>query len=158
MGRKRKHHSYVDRQQAIQLQSKPQNVIDGVTALECDRLSIGSLERHFKYKLQVADEGINYLVALVMNNDICVLVMRLPVKVEKVAYKLESNSDTVSGKRKGGAKYLKAGSSIAEITLIDGTLVDLLTPVRKWQSYVSISSFDYIHLVEKKNSIVFKDF
>jgi hypothetical protein len=132
MGKRKR--SYIDNYVRLQVEAKPQNVLRGIVALECDRRTVGSLERHFKYKLEMKDDIEQttkrlHLTAMVMNNDIVVLVIKDPVKVVKVEFNTQSDSETVSGKKKLGARRLAAGSVVARITLENGIEKELLTPV-----------------------------
>lgn len=136
MGNKRK--TYVDRSQALSAQARPANVMQGAVALPCDATTVGSLERHFKLKLVVPppenapgseDSSVIVLAAMVLQNELCVLVCAAPLTTTDVVFAIAADSDAISGKRKRGAKHVKAGAVIARVTLADGTVRDLVTPV-----------------------------
>jgi len=133
-----KRKTYVDRTQALSAQARPANVMPGAAALPCDTTTVGSLERHFKLKLVapappetavVSDTPVVVLVAMVMQNELCVLMCAAPLVATEVVFAVAADSDAISGKRKRGAKHVKAGTVVARATLADGTVRDLVTPV-----------------------------
>lgn len=136
MGNKRKR-TYIDRSQVLSELSKPSNVMEGIVARACDTTTVGSLERHFKHKLVANNEiqqtdndtVVEVLTAMVMHNELCVLVCNEPCRVDRMEYIIAADSDAISGKRKKGAKYVKSGRTIARITMADGSCKDLVTPV-----------------------------
>jgi hypothetical protein len=138
MGNNKRKRTYIDRSQVLSGLSKPSNVIEGVVARACDTTTVGSLERHFKHKL-VADKEIQndgslgcttvVLTAMVMRNELCVLVCSAPCRVDRLEYVIAADSEAISGKRKKGAKYVAAGRVIARITRADGSVAELVTPV-----------------------------
>ena len=136
MGNKRKR-TYIDRTQVLSESSKPSNVIGGVAACPCDKTTVGSLERHFKHKLLASNKEIQtgdgaiveVLTAMVMHNELCVLVCNEPCRVDRLEFIIAADSDAISGKRKRGAKYVKSGRAIARLMLADGSVRELVTPV-----------------------------
>ena len=146
MGHKRKR-TYNDRNQQLSEQGRTSNVVAGVVAHPCDVSTVGSLERHFKMKL-VATVAVSpplpitnkesaesskesestavdtvptdVMIAMVLQNEVCVLVCKEPTAVEGIEYMFAADSEAISGKRKKGAKYVKKGSILARITLANG--------------------------------------
>ena len=142
MGHKRKR-TYIDRNQQLSEQGRTSNVVAGVIAQPCDVSTVGSLERHFKMKLVATaavlpalpitnketkeSESIvvdtvpkDVMIAMVLQNEVCVLVCKEPVAMAGIEYMFAADSEAISGKRKKGAKYVKKGSILARITKDDG--------------------------------------
>jgi hypothetical protein len=120
---------YIDRSQV--LANKQPNVASGIIAMPCiDRNKTGSLERHFKHKLDAQDNDPTMLTAMVVMNDICVLVLKSAIEgVEKVTFKVEVDSGSISGKRKKGAKILNAGCSVISLRMSDGSEKEFFAPI-----------------------------
>ena len=151
MGQKRKR-TYIDRNQQLLEEGRSSNVVAGVIAQPCDVSTVGSLERHFKMKL-VATAAVSLtlpkvskettesestvidivpkdvMIAMVLQNEVCVLVCKEPVVMTSIEYMFAADCEAISGKRKKGAKYVKKGSILARITMADGSLCDMVTPV-----------------------------
>lgn len=114
----------------------------------------GSYERFFEYKFEplettlanVATEesqqgGLapGVLGALVMPNAICVLVASeasgTPSQLASVSFEekvdgtMELSTDAISGKKKKGARRVKAGHRMCSFTYTDGTSRNMLSPV-----------------------------
>jgi hypothetical protein len=120
---------YIDRSQV--LANKQPNVASGIIAMPCvDREKTGSLERHFKHKLEDQNNDPTMLTAMVVMNDICVLVLKSAIEgVQKVTFKVEVDSGSISGKRKKGAKILKAGCSVISLSMSDGSEREFFAPI-----------------------------
>ena len=124
-------HIYVDRNQVLKESNKQPNVASGVIASPCiDKNRTGSLERHFKHMICSADNEPRMLTAMVMHNDICVLVIKSKIEaVSEVKFLIDVDADSISGKKKKGAKKVKAGSSVLFLTFSDGSVAEYITPV-----------------------------
>ena len=125
------HHVYVDRNAVLRDSNKLPNVLHGIQAAPCvGKEKNGSLERHFKHKLTDSDDNSSMLSAMVLNNDICVLVLESGAKnVLSIKFIVEADGNLISGKKKKGAKKIKAGSPILTVTFIDGTSKEYYTPI-----------------------------
>ena len=123
--------AYVDRSQVLKDSNRQPNVSRAVVAIPCiDKEKTGSLERHFKHMLCSSKDDATMLTAMVMHNDICVLVLKKNTKnVASIVFKVKVDSDSISGKKKKGAKMLKAGSSILQINFSDGSTGEYFSPI-----------------------------
>jgi hypothetical protein len=105
--------------------SKP-NIAAECIAKSCDKSSVKSIENRFKYKLTVPHDE-NYLEALVLPNNICVLLIPIEffnnlrqkqrrslndVHHENFHLKFLVATDVASGKRKKGASNIRAGDRL----------------------------------------------
>lgn len=124
-------HIYVDRSKVLKESNRQPNVASGVIASPCiDKQRTGSLQRHFKHMINSADKEPCMLTAMVMHNDICVLVIESKIEaVSEVKFMIDVDADLISGKKKKGAKKVKAGSSLLLLTFADGSVTEYITPV-----------------------------
>jgi glycine cleavage system H lipoate-binding protein len=126
--KKRKAGVYIDRTQILSDSLKLPNVLDKTKAVACETNKHCSLEKRFKNKLVVEGDD-EILDAMVLNNDICVLMSKIPLKVNSVAFSDVINTDNISGKQKKGAQTIKAGYVVCTVETIDRGPVKLKTPV-----------------------------
>lgn len=124
-------HVYVDRNVVLRESNKLPNIALGIHAIPCiGREKTGSLERHFKHKLSDSDKNSPMLTAMVLNNDICILVIESDIQaIVSVCFCVEADSDSISGKKKKGAKKIKANSPILKLNFTNGSTIEYLTPV-----------------------------
>ena len=124
-------HVYVDRNVVLRESNKLPNIAFGIHAIPCvGKEKTGSLERHFKHKLSDSDKDSPMLTAMVLNNDICVLVIESDIQaIVSASFSVEADSDSISGKKKKGAKKIKANSPILTLNFTDGSTREYLTPV-----------------------------
>lgn len=124
-------HVYVDRSQVLKESNRQPNIANGVIASACtEKERTGSLERHFKHMLCSSNNEPCMLTAMVMHNDICVLVIKSNIGgVSAANFKIEVDADSISGKKKKGAKKVTAGSSVLLLTFSDGSVREYITPV-----------------------------
>ena len=129
--RRGNHHVYVDRNAVLRESNRLPNVSQGIQAAPCvGKEKNGSLERHFKHKLTDCDDCSPMLSAMVLNNDICVLVLESGARdVRSIEFIVKADGNLISGKKKKGAKKLKAGSPIVLLNFIDGTSREYYTPI-----------------------------
>lgn len=122
MGRK-KQRLHLDRGDVLDALGKKPNISSSVeTASVSQRM--GSYERHFTQKLFVAEE--DYLDAYVLWNDICVLFTKQSIHATSIQYDVQVESG-MSGRRKKGARKIKADTVICQITTGDGDAGKILT-------------------------------
>ena len=124
-------HVYVDRNVVLRESNKLPNIAYGIHAVPCiGKEKTGSLERHFKHKLSDSNKSSPMLTAMVLNNDICVLVIESDIEsIVSVNFCVEADSDSISGKKKKGAKKVRANAPILSLNFTDGTTREYLTPV-----------------------------
>lgn len=124
-------HIYVDRNVVLRESNRLPNVAVGIRASPCiGNEKNGSLERHFKHKLSDLRDDSPMLTAMVLNNDICVLVLESGGEgIASVSFKVEADISTISGKKKKGAKKIKAGSPVVTLKFTDGTEKEYYTPI-----------------------------
>jgi hypothetical protein len=124
MGRK-KQRLHLDRGDVLDALGKKPNISSSVeTAVVSQRM--GCYERHFTHKLFVAEE--DYLDAYVLWNDICVLFTKEIIHASSIQYDVQVESG-MSGRRKKGARKIKADTVICQITTRDEKILTLRTPV-----------------------------
>ena len=119
---------YVDRSQVMYDRNKMPNVLEAVRAVECATGKHCSLEKRFRYKL-VVDGDDTILDAMVMYNEICVLMLSSSRVCTKVVFHDNISTEEISGRQKKGAITIQKGSVICSITDASGTTVELKTPV-----------------------------
>ena len=128
MDKKRKV-EYVDRAQVLSGSKHLPNVHPDTIALPTKRNRKYTFSSKFKHRLSVPLDGL-VLDALVLENDICVLISKSAImQPRSIEYSENLNTDGISGRMKKGALKLKAGASICKVTSADGTSVNLRTPV-----------------------------
>lgn len=127
MSKKRKA-VYVDRSQALYDRNKMPNVLETIRALSCASGKHCSLEKRFKYKLTV-DNDDTILDAMVMHNEICVLMPKTPRKCRRVEFHSSISTEEISGRQKKGAITIANGSVICSVFDENGSSVQLRTPV-----------------------------
>jgi glycine cleavage system H lipoate-binding protein len=123
MGRK-KQRLHLDRGDVLDALGKKPNIS---TAVETGLVSskMGSYERHFTHKLFVSDD--DYLDAYILRNDICVLFTKKNINASSFLFHVAL--EVMSGRRKKGARKIKADTVICEITTTEGQVLALKTPV-----------------------------
>ncbi len=127
MSKKRKA-VYVDRNQILSDSNKLPNVLESTKAEPCESNKHCSLEKRFKNKLVVENDPW-VLDAMVMFNDICVLMSKDSLQAVSIKYAGTLNMDGISGKQKKGAQTIKAGYTMCTVDTGVGGLVELRTPV-----------------------------
>lgn len=127
MGKRRKTEQGTN--QALFDLKKLPNVLPDTVALACQRDRKYTFACKFKNRLSIPLAP-NVLDAIVLQNDICVLISKLPiVDVKTVEFCASLSTDGVSGRQKKGALKLKAGAIICSISYSDGRVVEFSTPV-----------------------------
>lgn len=127
-GKKRKL-GYIDRTQTLSNSRKLPNVLPRTQAVVSQRNRKYTFACKFKHRLTVPGDD-SVLDALVLENDICVLLCKEPVRgAGKVVFPFNLTTEGVSGRMKKGAQVLKAGTKISTISLANGTTVNFTTPV-----------------------------
>ena len=120
---------FIDRAQTLSGSKKLPNIMPGTVATPCQRDRKYTFACKFKHRLTVPNKD-SVLDAIVLENDICVLISKVPiVGVKNIEFSTKLNTDGVTGRMKKGALNLKAGSTICTIELTDGTMLELVTPV-----------------------------
>jgi hypothetical protein len=120
---------YIDRAKVLSGSRKMPNVLEGTIAVPCVRQRKYSFACKFKHRLTIP-ENEAALDAIVLENDICVLVCKRPVQnVSHTAFSSTLSTECVSGRMKKGAVNLKAGLPVCALTLDDGTVINLVSPV-----------------------------
>lgn len=127
MSKKRKS-VYVDRSQVMYDRNKMPNIMESIKAVACESGKHCSLEKRFKYKL-VVDGDESVLDAMVMHNDICILMSKCPRKCSNVAFHESISTEEISGRQKKGAVTIRFGSVICSIIDDSGNTIELKTPV-----------------------------
>lgn len=128
MSQKRKL-GFIDRAQTLSGSKKLPNIMPGTVAIPCLRDRKYTFACKFKHRLTVEGKD-SILDAIVLENDICVLISKVPISSAKnVDFSSRLSTDGVTGRMKKGALNLKAGSPICFVTLEDGSVVELVTPV-----------------------------
>jgi hypothetical protein len=123
MGRK-KQRLHLDRGEVLDALGKKPNISIAVeTATVSSKM--GSYERHFTHKLYVSDD--EYLDAYILRNDICVLFTKQNISASSLVFHVAL--EVMSGRRKKGARKIKADTVICEIIAADGQVMALKTPV-----------------------------
>lgn len=125
MGRK-KRKVFFDRNEVLQSKAKRPNIsprlgVESVT----DIGKMGNYQRLFAKKLHVNDPL--YLDAMVLLNDICVLFPKNSMCASSICFPIDL--ELMSGRKKKGARKIKADTVVCIITLTDGTTEELRTPV-----------------------------
>jgi glycine cleavage system H lipoate-binding protein len=123
-----KKRGFVDRTQVLSDSNKAPNVMINAKAVECNNNNVGYSICKFKCKVSVVEEP-DVLDAMVMANEICVLVLKEPQNCLKIEFKIHLNSDEISGKLKKKAKLLKAGDIVCTVTTTDNVKHEYKTPV-----------------------------
>ena len=126
MGRK-KRKVYYDRDEVLQSRAKKPNISArlAVEAVADGGKTIGNYRRLFCKKLFVDDPY--YLDAMVMLNDICVLFPKVSLEVSAISFPVDL--EEMSGRKKKGARKIKADTVICEMTTKDGQIISFKTPV-----------------------------
>lgn len=128
-GGKRKHgadnEKYISREETLAKGKKGRNVCNGISLVEASQ-KIGCQERRFSRKLLLPTDP-NCLVALVQMNDICMLLAPEAINAASVSYNIDNVQ--FSGKKKKGASKVGAGHVLCTVTLPDGGIRELTTPV-----------------------------
>ena len=120
---------YVDRAQILSGSRKLPNILPDTIALPCIRNRKYSFACKFKHRLSVPLNKFA-LDAIVLENDICVLISKFPIDQPGVIeFSSRLHTEEVSGRMKKGALNLKAGATICTVTTKDGSSVELVTPV-----------------------------
>eukprot|EP00602_Paraphysomonas_sp_CaronLab_P004090 CAMPEP_0185023734 /NCGR_PEP_ID=MMETSP1103-20130426/6372_1 /TAXON_ID=36769 /ORGANISM="Paraphysomonas bandaiensis, Strain Caron Lab Isolate" /LENGTH=217 /DNA_ID=CAMNT_0027556465 /DNA_START=61 /DNA_END=711 /DNA_ORIENTATION=+ len=123
MGKKRKR-IHFDRSEVLSSLAKKPNISCNVSVVSISG-GMGYYERHFTHKLCVDDDA--YLDAMVMKNGICVLFYGNPLVASCLKFPI--GVETMSGRRKKGARKIKADTVVCEATLPDGNVLEMRTPV-----------------------------
>lgn len=123
MGRKR-NRLHLDRGEVLDHKGKKPNISPSVeTSLVSGKM--GSYERHFTHKLFVPQN--DYLDAYILHNEICVLFTKDPIDATSIRFDVVV--EVMSGRRKKGARRIKAETIICELTTADNQTIALRTPV-----------------------------
>ncbi len=118
----------MDRNQILADSSKLPNILETTKAVSCESNKHCSLEKRFKNKLTVDNDDF-VMDAMVMHNDICVLMCKKSMSVQSLNFPTSVHTENISGKQKKGAQNIKAGHIMCEVTLKDGLVCHLKTPV-----------------------------
>lgn len=127
MGRKR-NRLHLDRNEILDSKGKKPNISYNVsTSLINNNNKMGSYERHFIHKLEVKNER-DYLDAYILHNDICLLFIKEELN-NVISIKFNINVEIMSGRRKKGARKIKADTIICDITTNNNEILSYRTPV-----------------------------
>ncbi len=104
------------------------NVSEHTQAVSCESRKHCSLEKLYKHRLTVTSDS-NIMDAMVLHNNICVLMSKTPLNALKVSFADNMCTENVSGKLKKGAQTIKAGCTICSVVIDGGDVVQLKTLV-----------------------------
>lgn len=119
---------FIDRAQTLSGSRKLPNILPGTIAIPCQRDRKYTFACKFKHRLTVGGNDA-VLDAIVLENDICVLISKVPICAKRIEFSTRLSTDGVTGRMKKGALNLKAGSPICSIVLEDDSIIELVTPV-----------------------------
>jgi hypothetical protein len=125
MGRQ-KRKVFFDRNEVFQSKAKRPNIsprleVEAVT----ETGKMGNYQRLFAKKFLVDDPL--YLDAMVLLNDICVLFPKKPLSASSINFPIDL--EIMSGRKKKGARKIKADTVVCILTLTDGSTLELRTPI-----------------------------